>query len=223
MPNLYFYIESHGLFSRHPLILYIEIMTNVALTAEIRAKDEKIQALRKDKLVPCVVYGKTQEPISIKIDNSTLLRAYRAAGESTIINLSVGKKQLEVLVHEVQKNPVTGDFLHIDFYAITRGEKVHTHIPLNFIGTSEAVKQGAILDEVLKEVEVKCLPRDLVDHFDVDISVLKEIGDSIRISDLNLDTQKYEIHLSGDTVVATTSKSRAVIEETTTEESSTEA
>jgi large subunit ribosomal protein L25 len=108
-------------------------MESVTLNVDIRAQDEKVSHLRKDKIVPGIVYGKTQEPISIKIPNSDLLRAYRSAGESTIIDLKVGKKDVEVLVHNVQRDPVTGDFTHIDFYAVTRGEKVSTKIALSFI------------------------------------------------------------------------------------------
>lgn len=188
-------------------------MANVALTAEVRAKDEKTKALRKDKMVPCVVYGKTQEPISMKIDNSSLLRAYRNAGESTIIDLKVGKTELEVLIHSIQREPVTGDFLHIDFYAVTRGEKVHTKILLNFINDAPAAKEGAIIDEIIKEIDVKCLPRNLVDHFDVDLSSLALVGDSIRLSDIGLDAEKYEIHMSDDTVLVTASKPKVIEEE----------
>jgi len=192
-------------------------MENVVLNAEIRAQDEKIKVLRQEKIVPCIVYGKTQEPISIKIDNSSLLRAYRSAGESTIINLQVGKKELEVLVHAVQRHPVTGDFTHMDFYAVTRGEKVTTKITLNFTGDAAAAKEGAIIDEITKEIEVKCLPRNLVDHFDVDISALKEISDSIRLSDLGIDAEKYEIAIPEDTVIVTASKPKVVEEEETTD------
>jgi large subunit ribosomal protein L25 len=82
-------------------------MTNIELNAEVRGKDEKLRILRSEKIIPAVVYGKTQEPISIKIPNSDLLRAYRKAGESTIINLKVGKKDIEVLIHQIQRNPIT--------------------------------------------------------------------------------------------------------------------
>lgn len=213
MPNIYFYIESQGLILKTIYFLYLEVMENVVLNADVRAKDEKVSYLRTQKMVPCVVYGKNQEPISMKIDNSSLLRAYRNAGESTIINLKVGKKDLEVLVHAVQREPVTGDFLHMDFYAVTRGEKVHTKIVLNFVGTAPAAKEGAIIDEITKELDVKCLPRNLVEHFDVDLSLLKEVGDAIRLSDLGLDSEKYEIHEGEDTVIVTAAKPKVVEEE----------
>jgi large subunit ribosomal protein L25 len=95
-------------------------MENLNLNAVIRTTEEKLSELRTTKMVPAVVYGKHQEPILIKIDNSDFLRTFRKSGESHIINLNVSGSELEVLVHEVQKEPVSGDFLHIDFYAVTK-------------------------------------------------------------------------------------------------------
>ena len=186
-------------------------MTKFAISGEVRGNDEKVSHIRQSKRVPGVVYGKTQDPISFTLDSSDLLRLYRKAGESNIINLKVGKADLEVLVHQTQKHPVTGDFTHIDFYAITRGEALQTHIHFNFIGESAAIKEGAIIEEIMKGVEVKCLPRNLVDHFDIDLSLLQEAGDTIRISDLSLDAEKYELLGNEDDVIATATLPRAVV------------
>lgn len=191
-------------------------MTTFAITADIRETSEKTSLLRANKKVPGVVYGKTQEPISLMLDNSDFLRLYRSAGESSIIALKVWKKDLEVLIHQTQKHPVTGDFTHVDFYAITRGEKVTTHIHFNFVWTSPAVKDGAIITESMKEIEVKCLPRNLVDHFDIDISLLKESGDVIRVSDLTIDREKYDISgYEEDTVIVSATLPRSAVEEET--------
>jgi len=199
-------------------------MEKIILAADIRNAEENNRDIRLNKQVPAVVYGKNQEPISIKVDNSDFLRTFRKAGESNIINLKVGKKDIEVLVHDFQKEPVTGDFIHVDFYALTRGEVLTTKVSLNFVGDSEAVKLGGILEELNKEIEVKCLPKDLVDHFDVDLSVLKEFGDNIKVSDLNLG-DKFEILTPADEVLVLVAKpkvEKADEEETTTEEASTE-
>lgn len=199
-------------------------MTTFAITADIRAVTDKTSHLRKSKKVPAVVYGKTQEPISLVLDASEFLRLFRKAGESNIIDLKVGKKDLEVLVHQTQKHPVTGDFTHVDFYAITRGEKVTTHIHLNFTWESAAAKNGAIITESIKEIEVRCLPRYLTDHFDVNLSLLKEAGDVIRISDLGLDSEKYDISwYEDDTVIASATLPRAAVEEDESEEDTAEA
>jgi len=194
-------------------------MTTFAITADIRTVEEKTSHIRQSKKVPGVVYGRTQEPISLTLNSSDFLRLYRKAGESNIINLKVGKKDMEVLVHQTQKHPITGDFTHVDFYAITRGEALHAKIHFNFIGTAPAVKEWAIIEEHMKEIEVKCLPRDLVDHFDVDISSLIEAGNGIRVADLKLDSEKYEIIGHEDDLIVAATLPRAVLaEEEETEE-----
>lgn len=192
-------------------------MTNFAITADIRDTSGKTSELRANKKVPGVVYGKTQEPISIALDNSDFLRLYRNAGESNIIDLKVGKKDLEVLIHQTQKHPVTGNFTHVDFYAITRGEKLSTKIAIEFIWEAPAAKEWMIIQELVKEIEVQCLPRNLVDHFEADLSALKWEGDTIRFEDLNIDTEKYDHSYEADMVIASSHMPRAAVEETEAE------
>jgi len=108
-------------------------MTSFSIEAQIRAKDEDCKHLRKARKLPAIVYGKNQEPISLTLDSSEFLKLFRKTGESNIINLKVGKKEIEVLVHDFQKEPVSGEFIHIDFFALTRGEKLTTKVHLNFI------------------------------------------------------------------------------------------
>jgi len=171
-------------------------MAKILLNAEKRKAEEKTKTLRANRIIPAVVYGKNQEAISLKLDASELLRVHREAGESQIINLKIKgiKEEIEVLFHETQFEPITGDFIHVDFYALTRWEKLNTKIQLNFIGNSEALKEGCILSENVKELEISCLPKDLVESFDVDLSLLKKAEDVIKLSDLGIDTEKYEIH-----------------------------
>lgn len=179
-------------------------MSSFAITAEIREKQDKISHIRNTRRVPAVIYGRKQDPISVVLDASDILRLYRKAGKSNIIDVAVGKKNIEVLIHEVQFHPVLWDITHIDFYAIVRGEALHAEISLNFVGLAPAKKEGAIIEEIISELKVKCRPKDLVDHFDVDISTLKEAGDVIRVSDLRIDETKYEIewHHAEDVVVS---------------------
>lgn len=198
-------------------------MTSFAISADIRDVNQKTSEIRASRKVPGIVYGKTQDPISLTCDSSDFLRLFRKAGESNIINLKVGKVELEVLIHQTQKHPVSGEFTHVDFYAITRGEALQTKIHFNFIGESPAVKEWAIVEESLREVEVKCLPRNLVDHFDVDISKLVSAGDAIRISDLAIDSEKYELITGADElIVAATLPRAAVADEEVSEEVSSE-
>lgn len=168
------------------IILLKKIMASFSIEAQIRAKDENCKHLRKEGLLPAVVYGRNQEAISLNLNGSEFLKLFRKTGESNIINLKVGKKEIEVLVHDYQKEPVSGEFIHIDFFALTRGEKLTTKVHLNFIWESAAVKEGAILEELQKELEISVLPKDLVDHIDIDLSVLVNAEDNIKVSDLVL-------------------------------------
>ena len=195
-------------------------MEKLNLVAEVRSTTEKLSEVRAANNVPAVVYGHNAENMIIKMNNSDFLRTFRKSGESHIISLEVAGKKYDVLVHDVQRQPITGDFLHVDFILVVKGEAVHTNIPLNFINASPAVKEGAILDEQLKELEVKCLPADLVDAFDVDLSKLAHMGDSIRVSDLNLD-EKYKVLTNADDIVVTATKP-AKVEVTTEVEETTE-
>ena len=189
-------------------------MAKLLLNAEKRNTADKTKVLRANRIVPGVVYGKTQESISIQFDASDLLRMHRKAGESQIINLKVKgiKEEIEVLFHATQSEPVSGEFIHVDFYALTRGEKLTTKISLNFIGDSEAIKEGCVLSENVKELEVSCLPKDLVESFDVDLSILKEAEDVIRLSDLGIDTEKYDIaHLHAEDAIAVANKPKTEV------------
>jgi len=194
-------------------------MEKLNLVAELRSTTEKLSEVRAAKNIPAVVYGHGAENTIIKMNNSDFLRLFRKSGESHIITIAVDGKKIDVLVHDIQREPVSGDFLHIDFIIVKKGEAVHTNIAINFINESQAVKEGAILDEHLKSIEVKCLPKDLVDGFDVDLAVLKEAGDSIRVSDMNI-SSKYTVLTKADDVVVAAAKPKKVVE---TEETPTEA
>ena len=194
-------------------------MEKFNLSAEVRSTSEKLSEVRAANRVPAVIYGHNFDNIVISVDNSDFLRTFRKAGESHIITLAVDGQSIDVLVHEVQREPVSGDFQHVDFIVVKEGEVVHTNIALNFVNESQAVKEGAILEESIKELEVKCLPTDLVDAFDVDLSKLAAMGDSIRVSDLDLGA-KYTVLTNADSVVVTASKPAKVetTEETTESE-----
>lgn len=176
-------------------------MEKFALNTEKRTKEDRLLDVRNSKMIPGIVYGKTQESAQLKVDYSTFLKLYRKAGTNHIINLTIDSKVIDVLVHEVQKDPVSWDFTHIDFYAITAGQKIHVEIPVKFIGESQAKRDGAIIEEHLDIIELKCSPSDLIDFIEVDISGLTSTGDNIKVGDLKIDTSKYEILTDAETVI----------------------
>jgi large subunit ribosomal protein L25 len=180
-------------------------MENLVLNVEVRTKEEGPKALKPLKMLAGIVYGHHQEPVMLKMDYSTFLKMHRISGENHVITLDFGKNKIEALVHDVQREPVSGDYTHIDFVAVVKGEKVHTHIPLVFVGDSAAAKEGAVLEEHLKELEVKCEPKDLVDNISVDLSKLAKVGDVIKVSDLVVD-KKITVLTDGHATVVVADK-----------------
>lgn len=171
--------------------------------------------------IPAVVYAPQMETISIALDASAFEKLYREAGESTIVELSLeGQKEpMSVLIQDVQIDPVKGTALHVDFYKVTEGQELSASIELNVIGESAAVKQGGTLVMQRDSIDVTCLPKDLIDHIDVDISVLGEIGDTIHISDLAI-PETITVSDDAELLVATVIAPKTVEEEDTSEEMS---
>ncbi len=149
---------------------------------------KKVQALRESGIIPAVLYGpKIKEPQSLEVDYEKFKEIYKKAGESSLIKLKLDKEEKDVLVRDVQKNPMNGSFLHVDFYEVPMTEKISLTIPLKFIGESEAVKSLAgILVKNIFEVEIESLPKDIPAEVDVDITVLKTFEDIIKIKDIKV-------------------------------------
>ena len=152
----------------------------VALKRDILGK--KTRNLRKRGFLPAVVYGggKSAQPITIK--ESEFLKLWKSAGESTVIELDIGKEKKNVLIHEVDIDPIKDNPIHVDFYTVDMAKKIHVDVALEFIGESDAVKAGGILVKVLHALKVEALPNDLPHSISVDISQLKIAGDSITVS-----------------------------------------
>jgi len=194
-------------------------MDKLVLPSQKRTPQEVAKMLRKQRLVPAVVYGRKQEPISLKLGASDVLKTHRVAGENHVVSLDIEGKKIDVLFHEVQRAPVSGDITHVDFYAIVKGEKVYANIPFVFTGVSRAkMEEWALIEEVLKHIEVKCLPEHLVDSFEVDLSKLENVGDNIKVADLGI-SDKYEIDpvLLEEVVAVAAATREEVIEDTAPE------
>lgn len=163
-----------------------------------------VKNLRQQSLVPGVVYGDIKENINIQMDSVKLEKLYNEAGESSIINLQIeGEKEpMEVLIKDVSYDPLLMKINHIDFYKIKRGQKIDAAVGIKFINQSPAVKElGGVLVEALDEVEIRCLPKDLIAEIKVDLSVLKTFDDSVYVKDLKVPAE-VEILASLDEVVA---------------------
>lgn len=147
----------------------------------------KVKRLRREGWVPGVMYGHDFEPIPLQFDKFDLKDVLSQVGGSQLINIKVGDggEPESALLREVQRDVITGDLLHVDFYRVMMTETITTEIPLLTIGESPvaAQKEGILLHGV-SEIEVECLPGDLVDAIEVDLSELTEIGQAILVGDL---------------------------------------
>ena len=149
-------------------------------------KREKKEKLSKDFL-PAVIYGKGVESLSLKLKKNDFEKVFALAGESNLINLNLDGKEIKVLVKDTQKHVLNSSITHVDFYQVNMKEKVVAEIPLRFVGESIAIKTlGGTLIKDIDVLEVECLPTDLVNDIEVDISVLASFDEVIRISDLKL-------------------------------------
>jgi len=158
-------------------------MTDFKVDAEKREKSTK--EIRKENLIPAVVYGKNFKNVNLALNEIAFNRIYKEAGSSNLIDLNLGQENIKVLVHDIQRHPVTDQILHVDFLKIDMKEKIKTEIPLEFVGeTALVIEQEGSLITNKDSVEAECLPNDLVDHIKVDISVLTEFDQNIKVSDI---------------------------------------
>ncbi len=174
----------------------------IKLKVEKRDLNDNINQLRKAGKIPAVFYGKKETSTPILVAKSEFEKVLKEAGESTIINLHGDGIDVDVLIQDVDFDPVKDLARHADFYAIQKDKKIEVKIPLEFIGESKAVKElGGILVKVMHEVEIEALPKDLPHSLSVDISVLESFTDTVTAKDIKLPSG-VELKVKPDEVVA---------------------
>lgn len=186
-------------------------MEQKTLNAASRAELKKgaSRRLRRSGKIPAILYGHSGTA-PITIDAHEFSTQFRNISENTIINLQVGKKAYDVLVKDYQEDILKGVITHIDFYEIERGKVLRTNIPVHTSGTPLGVREGGILEVLMHSIEVECLPKDIPESIDVDVSEL-EVGDSIHITDIALpEGVKYLI--SEESVIVSVIAPRAIEE-----------
>jgi len=159
----------------------------ITLKVEKRDIKEPLGEMRKSGFMPAVFYGKKEAATSIKLPFAIFEKTLKDAGESTILHLEGKDIDVDVLIHEVDLDPVTDKPRHADFYAIEKGKKLSIPVPLEFIGVAPAVKDlGGILVKVMHEIEIEALPKDLPHKIEVDISKLATFDSVVTAADIKL-------------------------------------
>lgn len=134
--------------------------------------------------VPAVVYGRGMDPVPIEVDRREFLTALHTdAGMNVLLELKVGGKKMLTLARELQRDPVRGTLLHADFVQVDITQKVDVEVPVHVRGEAAGVKEGGVLEQPLFTLHVRCLPTEVPEGIDVDVSHLN-IGDSLRVGDI---------------------------------------
>lgn len=161
---------------------------SLTLNAERRSTTGKGAAreMRRNGNVPAVVYGHGQEAEPLTIAQAECERVLAGVGGTTVIELKVGSKKLRALIREVQRHPTRRDVLHIDFLEIHAGEMLTVSTPIRLVGSPEGVRsQGGVLDQILRELEIKVLPKNLPEFVEVDVTELT-VGHSVHVRDIEV-------------------------------------
>lgn len=146
-----------------------------------------MRLLREEGIIPAVLYGPKNQPVSLKVGEKEFAGIFKEAGGSSLINLEVEDKKSPVLIREVQRDPLRGGVIHVDFYQPPLDKEIEVMVPLVFEGEAPAVKDlGGTLMRNIQEVEVKALPQNLPHEIMVDISGLATFEDKVTIKDLKL-------------------------------------
>lgn len=192
-------------------------MAELSLNATKREISTKgaLNQMRKEGIVPCNFYTKGNDPISfsaLEIDLNPLV----FTSDTHLIHLKIDElEQLDCIVKDVQFDPVTDRIVHIDFMGIIYGQVLQIQVPVALIGSAEGVKQGGLLQQYLHKLEVECLPKNIPDHLDIDVTALN-VGDTIHVRDLEF--ENVQIITTQDAAVVAVTVTRVPVEEEEVEE-----
>jgi len=161
-------------------------MESVSLVVSKRDHSAKARDVRLQGMIPAECYGAGRDNVSIQMNYQDFRRAYKTAGATTILDLKVGDDlSVPVLVKDMQYDPISDKITHVDFIAVQMDKVIHARIPFEFVGVSLAIKElGGVLVANLHELEVKCLPKDLIHSIKVDITPLVTFAETIHVKDL---------------------------------------
>jgi large subunit ribosomal protein L25 len=188
-------------------------MEKVVLEAKKRTQINKASrsTLRKEGKVPAIFYSRHHEPMSVEVSERALHPlVFTSKTHLIALNLD-GQEELECIIKDVQFDPVTEKIVHVDLLGLKKGEKIQIEVPVQLIGTPIGIKEGGILQHTLHKIEVDCLPVDIPEHLEINVSELK-LGSAIHIADLKFDNM--EILNSPESIVASVVHPKVEKEET---------
>lgn len=176
------------------------------INAKLREKTGKSsKSLRQNRQLPAVIFGKHLTSIPVVVDYEAFNKVYSAVGETSLVELLLdGQATQQILIKDVQTNPVTDKYLHAGFYKVNMAEKITAQIPVELVGEEKnaLLKSGeAVMLTLLNEIEVECLPGYLPSHFTIDVSALTEVGQGVTAAELEYDKEHVQINVEDDELI----------------------
>ncbi len=194
-------------------------MKDMKLTGEKRTEDFGSAGSRRvlaQGRIPAVIYGKNDNE-HITLDAKEFQNKLRHFSESTLLTIKVGRKNYSVLMKDFQENVMLGKVLHVDFFEVTKGEVLRTHVSVVLVGNPVGAKFGGVLEQITHEIEVECLPKDLPQSIEVDVSSLN-INESVHIAQVVVPAGVKFLHTQ-DMTIATVKGVKEVVAASDEEES----
>ena len=190
---------------------------DLELTLDAReAQGKANKRLRREGIVPGVVYGKGEGSTNVQVDAKTFETLYRAAGRTSVVKFRLpgASRATSGFIKSVQRHPLTRQAIHVDYYLVNLKVEMEVDVPLVFVGEAPAVEQsGGTLLHNLSSVHVKALPNDIPHEITVDVSTLTSLDVAIHVADLNLNRDLVHVLTDGETLVATVVPPRVEVEE----------
>lgn len=184
---------------------------NLSVQAREKVGRSAVHAVRREGLIPGELYGHGFANIHVAVSAKDFAKAFKEAGETTVVNLQLNEELIPALIYEVTHDPFLNRVRHVDFYRVRMDEKISAKVPIAYIGQSPAVKAGGVLVKALLTIEVEALPQDIPRHFEADLARIVEIGGSLYVKDIMDAETKYGgiITVAPDIVIATVIAQRA--------------
>lgn len=178
-------------------------MPKLTITAESRkVLGKKVKKMRAEGVLPANLFGKDIKSHSLQLLEKDFRKLFKEAGETTVVEVKVKDKIYPALIHSVQKHPVTGKTLHVDFHKVNLKEKITANVPLKLIGESPAEKSGVgLILQTINEIEVESLPTDIPTQIEIDATKLAEVGQTIHVKNLKIDRDKVDVKNDPEDVV----------------------
>jgi large subunit ribosomal protein L25 len=146
---------------------------------------KKVKALRREGLIPAELYGHGFENVHLTLPAKEFNKVLKEGGSTSVVTLLLGKEKKSAMIHEVARDSVTSEVIHVDLHQVRMDELVKAHVPLEFVGEAPAIKaQRAVINKSMSEIEVEAFPQDLPHSIVIDLSVLDELDKTIYVKDL---------------------------------------